>query len=67
MAVTTNKTSPVEREILRPLWKVHILHHASHAPILGHWIMEELRKHGYNVIAILTAAFIGSAASSPAP
>jgi DNA-binding PadR family transcriptional regulator len=47
--MAVNKTSSVEREILRPLWKVHILHHASEAPIVGHWMMEELREHGYNV------------------
>jgi DNA-binding PadR family transcriptional regulator len=41
--------SAVEKEILRPLWKVHILHHASEAPIVGHWMLEELRKHGYRV------------------
>ncbi|MGD1032085.1 MAG: helix-turn-helix transcriptional regulator [Opitutaceae bacterium] len=47
MAVT--KSSAVEREILRPLWKVHILHHASEAPVLGNWMLEELREHGYRV------------------
>jgi len=44
-----NDPSSVEREILRPLWKVHILHHAAEAPIVGHWMMAELREHGYNV------------------
>jgi len=44
-----NKTADVEREILRPLWKVHILHHAGEAPIQGHWMLEELREHGYKV------------------
>ena len=39
----------LEREILRPLWKVHILHHASEGPIVGHWMLEELREHGYRV------------------
>lgn len=39
----------VEREILRPLWKVHILHHAGEEPILGNWMLEELREHGYRV------------------
>ena len=39
----------LEREILRPLWKVHILHHACEAPIVGHWMLEELREHGYRV------------------
>ncbi len=39
----------VEREILRPLWKVHILHHAQEGEIIGHWMLEELREHGYHV------------------
>jgi len=38
-----------EREILRPLWKVHILHHAGEGPIIGNWMLEELREHGYRV------------------
>jgi len=41
--------SAIEREILRPLWKVHILHHAGEAPIVGNWMLEELREHGYRV------------------
>lgn len=43
------KSSAVEREILRPLWKVHILHHAGEAPLQAHWMLEELREHGYKV------------------
>ncbi|MBP7142076.1 MAG: helix-turn-helix transcriptional regulator [Opitutaceae bacterium] len=43
------KTSAVEREILRPLWKVHILHHACEAPFVANWMLEELREHGYRV------------------
>ena|SRR5688572_12320198 len=39
----------LEREILRPLWKVHILFHAQKGPIVGHWMLEELREHGYRV------------------
>lgn len=41
--------SAVEREILRPLWKVHILHHAGEGPVVGNWMLEELREHGYKV------------------
>lgn len=44
-----NQNTDVEREILRPLWKVHILHHAGDEPIQGHWMLEELREHGYRV------------------
>lgn len=39
----------IEREILRPLWKIHILHHAVEGPIIGNWMLEELREHGYRV------------------
>jgi len=41
--------SAVEREILRPLWKVHILHHAGESAIVANWMLEELREHGYRV------------------
>jgi PadR family transcriptional regulator PadR len=37
------------REILLAFWKVHILHHAAREPIIGQWIMRELRHHGYDV------------------
>jgi DNA-binding PadR family transcriptional regulator len=37
------------REILLAFWKVHILHHASEAPIHGQWIITELRRHGYEI------------------
>ena len=39
----------VEREILLGFWKVHILHHAAKEPVVGQWILRELRRHGYCV------------------
>lgn len=39
----------VEREILLALWKVHILHHADKQPVVGQWVIRELRRHGYEV------------------
>jgi PadR family transcriptional regulator len=30
-------------------WKVHILHHAAQRPIVGQWMLDELREHGYRV------------------
>lgn len=39
----------VAREILLGLWKVHILHHASREPVVGLWMLKELRRHGYEV------------------
>jgi len=42
-------TKAVEREFLLPFWKLHILHHAGEEPVVGQWIMRELRRHGYEV------------------
>jgi PadR family transcriptional regulator PadR len=37
------------REILLAFWKVHILHHAAEEPIVGQWMLVELRRHGYDI------------------
>jgi PadR family transcriptional regulator, regulatory protein PadR len=37
------------REILLAFWKIHILHHAAHAPVHGQWMLSELRRHGYEL------------------
>ena len=37
------------REILGAFWKIHILHHAAEEPIAGHWMLQELREHGYDI------------------
>jgi PadR family transcriptional regulator, regulatory protein PadR len=37
------------REILLSLWKIHILHHAEKEGVVGQWMMQELRRHGYEV------------------
>ena len=39
----------VSREILLAFWKVHILHHASEAPLHGQWMLKELNEHGYHI------------------
>ncbi len=39
----------LQREVLLSFWKVHILHHASEAPVHGQWILTELRRHGYEI------------------
>jgi PadR family transcriptional regulator PadR len=39
----------VDREILLSFWKVHILHHAGEEPIHAQWIIDELRRHGYEI------------------
>ena len=42
-------TKDVEREFLLAFWKLHILHHAGEEPVVGQWVMRELRRHGYEV------------------
>jgi PadR family transcriptional regulator PadR len=37
------------QEILLAFWKVHILHHAEARPVYGHWLLAELRRHGFSV------------------
>jgi PadR family transcriptional regulator, regulatory protein PadR len=39
----------VTREILLGFWKAHILHHADEKPLVGHWMLQELRRHGYDI------------------
>ena len=39
----------ISREILLSFWKIHILHHAAEQPVVGQWMLEELRRHGYEV------------------
>lgn len=39
----------LQREILLSFWKIHILHHAAQEPVVGQWMLNELRRHGYQV------------------
>jgi PadR family transcriptional regulator PadR len=36
-------------EVFLAFWKLHILHHAGEGPLYGQWMLEELRRHGYEV------------------
>jgi len=40
---------PVIREFLLTFWKIHILHHAKGQGVYGHWMLEELQRHGYRL------------------
>jgi len=39
----------MDRDIFAGLIKLHILFHASKEKIFGLWIIEELRRHGYEL------------------
>ena len=38
-----------DKDLYGGLIRLHVLHHASHGPIFGLWIIEELREHGYRL------------------
>jgi DNA-binding PadR family transcriptional regulator len=44
-----DKNKILLREFLLSFWKVHILHHAGEGPLVGQWMLSELREHGYDV------------------
>jgi len=39
----------MENDLFKGLIRLHILHHASKEELYGLWIIEELRRHGYNL------------------
>jgi len=39
----------VTREFLLAFWKIHILYHAEEHGVYGHWMLEELHRHGYRL------------------
>jgi PadR family transcriptional regulator, regulatory protein PadR len=39
----------INRELATSFVRMHVLHHASHKPVFGVWLIEELREHGYKV------------------
>lgn len=47
--MTTLDRKLLTREILLGFWKVHILHHAAEHPVVGQWVLAELRSHGYDI------------------
>jgi len=48
-AMSSIDRKAVTREVLLGFWKVHILHHAAEEPVVGQWILAELRRHGHDV------------------
>ena len=39
----------LEREFLRGVVPVHVLHHAAREPVYGAWMSSELARHGYAI------------------
>jgi PadR family transcriptional regulator, regulatory protein PadR len=47
--ISIERTHALNREVLLSFWKVHILHHAGEAALHGQWLLNELRRHGYDI------------------
>ncbi len=41
---------PLQR-VLAGFIRMHVLHHAAEGDLFGHWMIEELRHHGYKISA----------------
>ena len=41
----------IERDLFSGLVRLHVLHHADEGPVFGLAIIEELRRHGYQISA----------------
>ena len=42
---------PILRKLFLAFIQVHILHHAKKEPIYGSWMIDELKRHGYEISA----------------
>lgn len=49
IAAKARMRDPVAREFLLAFWKIHVLHHAAEGGVYGHWMLRELRRHGYDL------------------
>jgi PadR family transcriptional regulator len=49
MAISKHDNEQEDRGWLSGFIRLHILHHATKEPLVGHWMIEELRRHGYRL------------------
>src|ERR1700730_10354998 len=48
-ALRRKPRQPDDREIFSGFIRLHILHHAAQEPLVCFWMIEELRRHGYEM------------------
>src|ERR1700730_6086705 len=48
-ALPRKSKEPDHREFVSGFIRLHILHHAAQEPLVGFWMIEELRHHGYEM------------------
>jgi PadR family transcriptional regulator, regulatory protein PadR len=49
MGLGRDDMAAINKEILLGFWKIHILYHAAQGPVVGQWMLKELRRHDYDV------------------
>jgi DNA-binding PadR family transcriptional regulator len=49
MAISKYDSEKLDQAWLSGFIRLHILHHATKEPLVGHWMIEELRRHGYRL------------------
>ena len=49
MATSKFDNESQSQEWLSGFIRLHILHHATKEPLVGHWMIEELSRHGYRL------------------
>lgn len=49
MTISQHDTENRYQDWLSGFIRLHVLHHAAKEPLVGHWIIEELRRHGYRL------------------
>jgi DNA-binding PadR family transcriptional regulator len=48
-ALQKKPEEPDHREFVSGFIRLHILHHAAQGPLVGFWMIGELRRHGYEL------------------
>ena len=48
-ALRRKPKEPDHREFVSGFIRLHILHHAAREPLVGFWMIGELRRHGYEM------------------
>jgi hypothetical protein len=50
LSIMPSSRDPLQR-VLSGFIRMHVLHHAEEGNLCGHWMIEELRHHGYRMSA----------------
>ena len=49
LVIAVTPRNDQHQDLLSGLIRLHLLHHAVEGTLYGHWMIEELQKHGYRI------------------